>query len=70
MSDGSQLDEVANLIFMGADEDGNGYVDKSEFQSYVIKMGKNETLINSLELLDELLFLPSYKLIYQIIKLC
>lgn len=34
MDDPAQLDEIAKYVFMGADEDGNGYVDSSELNAY------------------------------------
>ena len=34
------LDEVAGYIFLGADEDGNGYIDRSELNKYSNQIGK------------------------------
>ena len=39
-ADPQQLDEIAGFVFMGADLDGNGFLDSSEILTYSTKIGK------------------------------
>ena len=38
------LDEISQYVFMGADEDGNGYIDSSELHTYWENIGMSSLI--------------------------